>query len=152
MWYQWTDFDFKTIFYSILCYDKLLLFDYYDMILILHSCINHIIIYIYINYVPFRCEIPSKLHHPMNSQLYLAPYPPLEATLLGVPMIVTPFCVDQPTNGEALLLVLPMSSQFSRSWWRFVYMECYCMDYAFPVTRSWAGSIPLNGSRYVTNA
>ena len=47
MWYQWTDFDFKTIFYSILCYDKLLLFDYYDMILILHSCINHIIIYIY---------------------------------------------------------------------------------------------------------
>eukprot|EP00913_Durusdinium_trenchii_P024904 g23377.t1 len=25
-----------------------------------------------------------------------------EATLLGVPMIVTPFCVDQPTNGEAI--------------------------------------------------
>lgn len=25
-----------------------------------------------------------------------------EATLLGVPMIVTPFCVDQPTNGEAV--------------------------------------------------
>lgn len=25
-----------------------------------------------------------------------------EATLLGVPMIVTPFCVDQPCNGEAI--------------------------------------------------
>ena len=30
-----------------------------------------------------------------------------------------------------------------------VHMDCYCMEYAFPVTRSWAGSVPLNGSRYV---
>ena len=27
------------------------------------------------------------------------------------------------------------------------HVDCYCMEYAFPVTRSWAGSIPLNGSR-----
>jgi len=51
--------------------------------------------------IPFLGMLSKSNHDsaegPWNCSILIS----FQAILLGVPMIVTPFCVDQPTNGQA---------------------------------------------------